>query len=267
MKSNSRTTVAIPSGAVYPDGLPLTEADPVIQASVRPEGSYFAKSVGYETIRPGRTRFQHNKGQGIHFTVLRMAENVSKPATLPVMVDVTTGPDHADVADIPGSGNLTVDGQLSDQEERILLAESDRSAPVGGAVRHRGTKTLPDMGDREPHRPLSQVFHGLANPVEAFRAEYAKNPMIALVAAGVGISVVYLIARDFEASYRSRSRSVRSNGGVVSDAAPVAAAPAAATDTSGNVVQKGADAVAEVIEAGGDAVEKVTEAAADAVTE
>lgn len=267
MQPSSRTSVAIPSGAVYPDGLPLTEADPVIQASVRPEGSYFAKSVGYETIRPGRTRFQHNKGMGIHFTVLRMAENVAKPATLPVMVDVTTGPDHADVADIPGSADLNVDGELSDQEQRILMAENDSMAPTGGMVRHRGTKTLPDMGDREPHRPLSQVFHGLANPVEAFRAEYARNPLIAVGAAGALIGVVYMVARDFERSYRTRSAAASRGGGVVSDAAPVAAAPAAAADTSGNVVEKAADTVASAVESVGDAVEQVTEAAADAVTE
>lgn len=270
--------VAIPSGAVYPDGLPLTEANPDVQASVRPEGSYFAKSVGYESIRPGRTLFQHNKGQGIHFTVLRYAENVADPGSLPVMVDVTTAPDHVDVADLPGSGDLTIDGNLSDQEKRILMSESDSAAPVGGAVRHRGIKTLPDMGDREPHRPLSQVFHGLADPVALFRGEYAKNPLVAIGAAGAIVAVGYMIARDFERSYRSRNSSARSGGGIVSDAAPVAAAPAAAADTSGNVVVKAADAAASVVETAADAteavvetaaeaVEKVTETAADAVTD
>ncbi len=264
-KSNSRTTVAIPSGAVYPDGLAITEPDPAIQASVRPEGSFFVKSVGYETIRPGRSDFQHNKGGGIHFTVLRMAENVATPATLPVMVDVTTAPDHADIADIPGSENLDSAGQLSNQEERILLGESDRAAPVGGAVRHRGTKTLPDMGDREPHRPLSQVFHGMADPVELFRGEYRKNPLVAVAAAGAVIGVVYMVARDFERSYRSRSAAASRGGGVVTDAAPVAAAPAAAADTSGNVTVKAADAAAAVVETAAEAAETVVETAAEVV--
>lgn len=269
--------VAIPSGSIYPDGLPMTEADPVIQASVRPEGSYFAKSQGYETIRPGRTRFQNNKGRGIHFTLLRYAENVTQPDTLPVMVNITTGPDHADIAELPGSGDLTMDGRITAMDQRILAGESNSMAPVGGDVAHRGTKTLPDMGDREAHRPLSQIFHGMADPVELFRAEYAKNPVIAVAAAGAVVSVVYMIARDFERSYRSRDAAARQGGGVVTDAAPVAAVPAAAADTSGNVVVKAADTVVEavetvadgaeaVVEATASTVEKVTETAADAVT-
>lgn len=276
MKSSSRTAVGIPSGAVYPDGLPLTESNPVIQASVRPEGSYFSKSSGYETIRSGRSRFQHNKGMGIHFTSLRYAENVTEPASLPVMVDITNAPDHVDIADIPGSENLTIDGEAS-EEDRILVSEGNGMAPYGGDVRHRGTKTLADMGDREAHRPLSQVFHGLADPVDMFKAEYAKNPLVALGAAGVVVGVVYMVARDFERSYRSRSRSASQGGGIVTDAAPVAAAPAAAVDTSGNVVEQAADtivsageAVADgvgaVVETVGKTVEQVTDAAAGAVS-
>lgn len=275
-KSSSRTGVGIPSGAVYPDGLPLTEANPVIQASVRPEGSYFTKSAGYETIRPGKSRFQHNKGMGIHFTASRYAEDLAMPATLPVMVDITTAPDHVDIADIPGSENLDMNGQAS-EEDRILVSEGNEMAPVGGAVRHRGTKTLADMGDREAHRPLSQVFHNLADPVELFKQEYAKNPVMALGAAGVIVGVVYMVARDFERSYRSRSRSARSGGGVVTDAAPVAAAPAAAVDTSGNVVEKAADTAAAAVESVADAagavvetvgstVEKVADDAASAIS-
>lgn len=274
----SRATVAIPSGAIYPDGLPMTEANPDIQRSVRPEGQFFASSVGFATIRPGRNRFQHNKGAGIHFTPLRFAENVAEPGTLPTMIDVTTGPDHADIADLPGSADLTVDGQLSDQEQRILVSESNKMAPTGGAVRHRGTKTLPDMGDREAHRPLSQIFHGMADPVDVFKAQYAKNPTVALLAAAGVTGIVYMIARDFERTYRSRTRSASRGGGVVSDAAPVGAAPAAAVDTSGNTAEKAADAVAAtgeavadaagaVVETVGETVEKVTETAADAVTD
>lgn len=264
MSAVNRTTVGIPSGAVYPDGLPLTEANPVIQASVRPEGSYFAKSAGYETIRPGRSRFQHNKGMGIHFTALRYAEDVAMPASLPVMVDISTAPDHADIADLPGSENLTIDGQAS-EEDRVLLSEGNSMAPVGGAVRHRGTKTILDMGDREPHRPLSQIFHGMSDPVELFRGEYARNPLVAIGAAGVIMGLAYMVARDFERSYRSRDRAARSGGGVVTDAAPVAAAPAAAADTGGNVVVKAADSTVAVVEDAVEAVGATVEAAAKAV--
>lgn len=270
--------VSIPSGAIYPDGLPITEANPTIQRSVRPEGSYFAKSVGYETIRPGKSDFQHPKGGGIHFTPMRFAEDVARPGTLPVLVDISTAPDHADIASIPGSTELDAAGNISNQEQRILLGESDKAAPTGAAIRHAGTKTLPDMGDREPHRPLSQIFHGFGNPVEIFRAEYAKNPTVAVLAAAGITGIIYMVARDFERSYRSRSASASRGGGVVSDAAPVAAAPAAAVDTSGNTAEKAADTAAAavesvadatgaVVEAVGSGVEKVTEGVADAVTE
>lgn len=255
---------AIPSGAIYPDGLPLTEANPDIQRSVRPEGSIFAKSVGYETVRPGASRYQHNKGGGIHFTPLRMAEDVGKPGTLPVLVDISTAPDHADIADIPGSERLGPGG-VADERDRILLGESAKAAPTGGAVRHRGMHTLPDMGDREPHRPLSQVFNGLANPVDVFQAEYAKNPLLAVGAAVGIVAITYMVVRDFERSYRSRSAAARKGGGVVTDAAPVAAAPAAAADTSSNVVEKAADATGSVVETAADAVEAVVDTAADAV--
>lgn len=263
--------VAIPVGAIYPDGLPMTSPNPIVQASVRPMGSFFAKSAGYATIRPGRSKFQDPKGYGgIQFTPARFAENLSMPTTLPIMVDVSTAPDHVDIADIPGSVALTEDGNLSNQEERILAGNSDTSAPVGGMVQHRGSKTLPDMGDREPHRPLSQIAAGLSNPVQLFRGEYQQNPLLAVGIAGAVVAVAYMIGRDFDRSYRTRDRQARRGGGVLTDAAPVAAAPAAAADTSGNVVVKTADTavavVEEAVEAVGDAVEAVATGVSDAAS-
>lgn len=266
-----RTNVAIPSGAIYPDGLGLTLANPDVQASVRPEGQYFVKSVGFETIRPGRSRFQHSHGMGIHFTPLRFAENVATMDDLPLLVDVTTAADHADVADVPGSDRLDEVGNLSGEEVAarggVLMSESNQMAPVGGRVEHRGTKTLPDMGDREPHRPLSQVFHGLGHPFATFKQEYATHPLTAVAAAGVVVVLAYMVGRDFERSYRSRERAASRGGGVVSNAAPVAAAPAAAADTSGNVVEKAADAVVETVETVVDAASAVVETATDAVSD
>lgn len=270
--------VAIPVGAIYPDGLTMTTPNPDVQRSVRPMGSFFVKSVGYATIRPGRTDFQDPKGYGgIHFTPTRFAEDVTKPNTLPILVDVATAPSHVEIADIPGSAEIDVDGNISNQESRILAANSATGPRVGGNVRHPGSKTLPDMGDREPHRPLSQMFHGLADPIELFQGEYAKNPLLAVALAGGVVAIAYMIGRDFDRSYRTRTADARRGGGVVSNAAPVAAAPAAAADTSGNVVVKGtdaaaavvetaADAVETVVETAGGAVEQITETAADAVT-
>ena len=267
---------AIPSGAVYPDGLDVTTPDPVIQASVRPEGAYFRRSVGYASVRPGRTRFQHNKGGGIHFTPQRFAENVDDPATLPLMVSSTTAPDHADVADLPGSENLTIDGQTS-TANRVLMSEP-ADGPPASVGKHEGLKTLPDMGDREPHRPLSQIYHGLAHPVQLFKGEYAKDPLIAIGGAALITAIAWSIGRDFERSYRRRERSASRGGGVTGEAAPVAATPAAVVETAGETVEKAADtaveavetvveAAGEVVETAGETVEKVADQAANAVTE
>lgn len=272
--------VSIPSGAIYPDGLDLTTADPTIQASVRPEGSYFKRSAGYATIRPGRTRFQHNKGQGIHFTPKRFAEDVEQPNRLPLMVDSTVAADHADIADLPGSDQLSFDGQLQPQaaaDGGSVLMSEPANKPGSTLMVHEGTKTLPDMGDREPHRPLTQIFHGLAHPVQLFKGEYSKDPLIAIGGAALITAIAWSVGRDFERSYRSRERTASSGGGVSGTTAPVAAAPSAAVDTSGNVVEKATDtagAVVETVTEGavtavetvGEVVEGVTETVADAVT-
>lgn len=268
---------AIPSGAVYPDGLDLTTADPFIQRSVRPEGSYFRRSAGYATIRPGRTRFQNNKGRGIHFTPQRFAENVDQPHTLPLMVDSTTAEDHADVADLPGSENLTMDGNINPASGRTMLMSEPADSPPSSVGKHVGLRTLPDMGDREPHRPLSQIFHGLAHPVEMFKGEYAKDPLIAIGGAALITAVAWSIGRDFEQSYRSRERTASSGGGVSGVAAPVAAGPAAVVETAGEVVEQAAstavaavetvtEAAGEVVETAAETVEEVTDQAANAVT-
>lgn len=273
-------SVAIPSGAVYPDGLDITTPDPTVQSSVRPEGTYFRRSVGYATIRPGRTRFQDNKGRGIHFTPRRFAENVDNPQRLPLMVDATTAADHADIADIPGSENLTMDGQIhpaSQASGQTVLMSEPADGPPSSTGKHMGLKTLPDMGDREPHRPLSQIFHGLSHPVELFKGEYSKDPLIALGGAALITAIAWSIGRDFERSYRTRERSASSGGGISGTAAPVAAAPAAVVDTAGNTVEKAAETAVEavetvaeaagnVVETAAETVENVTEQAANAVT-
>lgn len=272
--------MAIPSGTVYPDGLDLTTPNPTIQASVRPEGAYFRRSVGYASIRPGRTRFQHCKGGGIHFTPRRFAENVDDPNTLPLMVNSTVADDHADVANLPGSENLTMDGHINPADAATgggVLMSEPADMPPSSQLRQQARQSLPDMGDREAHRPLSQIFHGLAHPVQMFKGEYAKDPLIALAGAGLITAIAWSIGRDFERSYRSRERAASSGGGVSGAAAPVAAAPAAVVETTGEVVEQAVDtaveavetvaeAAGEVVETAAETVEKVTDQAANAVT-
>lgn len=280
--------VAIPSGDLYPNGLRLVPANPNVQATVRPEGSFFQKSAGYETIRAGRNRFQDAyKGMGIHFTPHRFAEDVGQFDTLPLMVDAQTAVLHADIADLPGSGRLDDEGKLtaadSAANKGVKLAESSDAAPVGGSGLHRGSHTVKDMGDREPGRPLTARFHGLlVNPADAFQEEYSKNPLVAIGAAGVLVGLVYYVGREFERNYRSRSNSGSGTSGA---AAPIAAAPVAVADVGGGAVKDAAavankaataagDAAAEaasaagdVAEAAGEAIEQVTDAVGDAVTE
>jgi len=180
-------------------------------------------------------------------------------------------------------GALTADAV--GRNEGVKMGESTAAAPSGGTQMHPGTKTLPDMGDREAGRPLTRDFWGIArNPTGVFRDEYAQNPVIAVGAAGAIVGFIYYAAREFERNYMSRNRSASRGGGVVSTAAPVAAAPAAAADTAGGAVrdaaqvantaateagkaaEEAASAAGDVAEEAGKAVEKVTDAASDAAT-
>lgn len=282
--------VALPQGDIYPNGITLVPPDPDVQATVRPEGGLFQKSAGYETIRSGKTRFQHSHGAGIHFTPMRFAEDVGEYDSLPLLVDATTAVDHADLADLPGSGDLNDNGALTADQvaanEGVKMSETATMAPVAGEEVHAEHRSVPDMGDREPGRPLTQGFHSLLrNPAGAFRDEYQKDPVIAVGVAGLIVGGVYFLAKEFERQFLNRNRSASRSGGVSGAVAPVAAAPAAAVATSGGAVREAAqvastaateagkaaseaaNAAGDVAEAAADAVEEVTDKVADTVTE
>jgi hypothetical protein len=226
---------------------------------------------------------------GIHFTPQRFAEDVGEYDTLPLLVDAQTAADHADIADLPGSERLDDRGKLTagdvEANNGVKMAETTQAAPQGSTTEHRGSKTLLDMGDREPGRPMTREFYGLLrNPADAFRDEYAKNPLMAVGAAGVIVGAVYYVARELERNLRSRSRVAARGGGAAAAVAPVAAAPAAVADTAGGAVKDAAEvanqaataagdaaaaaasAAGDVAEAAGEAVEDVTDAVADAAT-
>lgn len=282
--------VAIPQGDIYPNGIQATALNPDVQATVRPVGHFFKKSPGYETIRPGRNRYQDAyHGQGIHFTPHRFAEDVGEYGSLPLMVDEETAVMHADIAELPGSERLDDAGKLTAedaaQNRGVYMAEGTKAAPTGGRKLHTGNRTIADMGDREPGRPISRAAYGmLRNPTDAFRDEYRDNPAVAVGVAGAIIGAIYYVSREFERGYRRRARAAAVGGGVTGAVAPVAAAPAAAVDTAGAAVsdaasvadqaataagdaaKAAASAAGDVAAAAGTAVEKVTDAAADAVT-
>lgn len=286
-----RKNVAVASGDLYPNGIKVVPPNPNVQATVRPQGTFFHKSVGYETIRPGNSAFDHNHhGLGIHFTPMRFAEDVGEFDSLPLLVDATTAADHADIAELPGSEMLGPHGELDDATVNsnggVKIAESGDAAAPASHVLHKGNRTLLDMGDREPGRPLTRDFHGLLrNPVGVFKSEYQEDPTVAVAAAGVIVGVGYFLLRELEGNFRRRTRSAGSGGGVSSVAAPAAGAVAASADTAGSAVKEAADVVnktataageavetavsaaGDTVKAAGDAVDKATDAAADAVTE
>lgn len=279
--------VAIAQGDLYPNGVYTIPPNPDIQGTVRPEGSFFRKSPGYETIRPGRHKFQRAyHGMGIHFTPQRFAEDVGAFNSLPLLVDEETAVMHADIAELPGSERLDDQGKLTaDGSGGVFMGETSKTAVTGGSDLHRGNRTLSDMGDREPGRPLTRAFHsGLMNPVGAFRSEYQENPVVAVGVAGAIVGAIYFLTRELETSFRSRRRAAAASGGITGAAAPVAAAPAAVADTAGGTVRESAEvanraataageaasdaasAAGDVAKAAGEAVEEVADAVGDAVT-
>lgn len=277
-----RPNVAIAQGDFYPNGITPVVLNPDVQATVRPGGTFFRKSAGFEGIRPGKNRFQSAyHGLGINFTPMRFAEDVGEYDSLPLVVDEETSARHADIAELPGSGRLDDEGKLTADGTNggVKIGTSHRAAPTGGKELHAGNRTPIDMGDRSPSRPLSRAWarEVVTDPVRTFNSEYAEDPVKAVVIAGAIVGAIYYVTREFERSYRSRS----ARGGV----AVIGAAPAAAVATSGEAVkdatevanqaataaggaaQAAASAAGDAAEAAGKAAESVTDAVADAVTE
>lgn len=276
--------VAIPSGDIYPDGIPLVAANPDVQATVRPAGWMFRKSAGFETVRPGRTRFQDGfHGLGIHFTPMRYAEDLGEyqSGSLPLLVDKDKSYDHADIADLPGSDRLDDTGSLPARDAATNAGPklSEGNTFPTGSANVRESEGLPrDMGDRDPSRPMTRDFYNnaLKNPIGLFRSEYQKDPLKSVAVAGAIVGIVYMVTRDFERAYRRRRGSsvvgsvgavpaaaTETAGATVADAAEVA--NKAATE-AGKAASEAASAAGDVAKAAGDAVEKTTEAVADAAS-
>lgn len=270
--------VSVPQGTIFPDGVDASPANPVVQATVRPQGWFFRHSPGYETIRRGKTQLQHPGGFGIHFAPIQLAENFLTGEGLVDTTDTYT----ADVADLPMSEDLDADGKLSAADVRanrgIYLADSDGAKT--GILPHTERHQMVDMGDRDPGRPISRktLDNYFRNPVNAFRDDYSENPWSAILVAGAIVGVVYMVSKDFEDAYRRRARGAGAVGAV-------GAAPAAGVETAGEQVREAASvansaataageaakeaagAAGDAAEAAGKAAEEVADAVADAVTE
>lgn len=246
----------LPSGALYPDGLPLVAANPIVQASVRPEGTVFVQSPGYETVRTDKhLRGEH--GPGIGFTGIGLAEDPTDPSH--AFVDDRMVGAHAEThrinPEVPYEGGRAL---------TPVIDHGPGQAPTVGDRMHRVYDTPPDMGDREAHRPLTraQVQRGLYHPAQLLREEWQTHPVTAVVGALAAVALAYMIGHDLERSYRSRR-----GGHSVASPAGVGAAPAAAVETAGAEAHKATQVAATAIEDAGSAVKKVTQEAANAVTE
>lgn len=265
MRLGMTRNVAIPAGDIYPNGVTPTVAPGDVQATTRPVGWLFRHSAGFATVRPGKTEFQDAQhGPGIHFTPQRFAEDIGASVDghgLPLMVDKASAVHMADLAELPGSDRLDDDGTVTPWEaagNRGVLLSDSSSAPVGGKDVRESERTLPDLGDRDPTRPITRAAYGLFhNPVNAFRSDL-RSPTMSVLSASAVIGFIYLILSNAEREYKSRKS--RGTGAVGAAAAtPVAAAGAATNDV--------AEAVGKVAESAGKAVEEVTDAAADVVKE
>lgn len=270
--------VEIPQGSVFPNGIDSSPANPTVQATVRPLGSTFRTSPGYDTVRRGAHRLQSPSRFGMHFVPIQLAEDFT---TGDMLVDKADFTKNADVADLPHSEDLDSDGRLPAEMVRMNqgVKLADSSGPPVGAIAHPETRMGIDMGDRDPGRPLSRAHFDsyFKNPINAFNDDYKENPWLALLFAGGIVSVVYMISQDFEQAYGRRKDSgpvskiavvpaagVETAGAQVKDAAEVANKAATA---AGNAASEAASAAGDVAEAAGKAAETVTDAVADAVTE
>ena len=279
----SSPNVAIAQGDIYPNGVDVSPALPEVQATVRPVGWLFRSSAGFSTIRPGKHKIDtsHPQGNGIHFTPLRLAEDLSQQATPggpPAMVDPASASKTVDINDVPGSEFLDDDGKLpawmAAQNRGPYLTDDPNRAP--GATPQSGGTTIRDMGDRSPTRPLTRAFYGLTqNPAGMLRQEWAENPVVALLWAGAILGGVFMLSDNIERAFRSR----RGRGVAATAGAAPAAAAAGTTKTvgetaeaanktltaAGEAVEKAVSAAGDAVEAAGEAVEKAGDAAADAV--
>lgn len=257
--------VALASGELYPNGVDVSPANPDIQATVRPLGWLFHQSAGYPTVRVGTHKIDiaHPSGQSIHFTPVRLAENLQPrdqgASGPPAMIDMTNGGDTADIADLPGSEYLDGEGKLpawaGNQNRGPYLADGT-GAPVSDGTPRYGGNVARDMGDRDPERFVTKAFYDrlLVNPNVVLRDNFQQDPVITSIWAIFVVGGIGLLAGNIERAFRSRAGRGR---GV---AASAGAAPAAAAE---GTLKTAEVATAPVVAA----AEKTAEAAQKVVTE
>jgi hypothetical protein len=234
----------VAQGMLAPSGYFQTITDPVVQSTTRPAGTILKSSPGYDSIRPGKNRFQ-GKGPSGGFRPWEFAEDVGGTGAALSVIPGSTSID--DVTEfLPEDEDSMVEGSM-------IISDRTNIGAAVASVLHEGQNTIPDMGDRSPGRPLSRS-KWLVNPVGMFRADLQESPAIT-VAASIGfIVLIGYIANDAERQFRSR----RGNGVGGLAAASIETPVAVTGDAAG-------DSVKRVSEAADSAVEKIGKAADAAV--
>lgn len=248
----------VAQGMLAPSGYVNPAVDPVVQSTTRPAGTLLKASPGYDTIRPGKNKFQ-GKGPTGGFRAWRFAEDV--------------GGTGAALSVIPGDTSLDeVTEWLPEDPDSMPegnMIVADRKTPTNLATyMHEGLDTIADMGDRDIARPLSKS-KWLQNPLDLFRADLKEKPAVT-VAATIGLIVIIgYVSNDAERQFRSRrGRTLGSTA-----AATVETPPRVATDAVEDSVKKIGDATDNAVskigaaaDAAVSAVEDTAKAAKDTVT-
>lgn len=282
----SSPNVSLASGEMYPNGVDVSPANPDVQRTVRPGGWMFKPSPGYPTIRVGvhKLDMAHPQGQSIHFTPVRLAEDVQPAHDTrsgpPVMVDAANASKTADIADLPGSEYLDGEGRLpaymAEQNRGPYLMDSQGHVTAGDVPRHGGNTAL-DMGDRDPERFLTRRFYDrlLVNPNAVLKENFRDDPVItsiwAILVVGAGGLLVGNIERAFQGRNRGRGVAAAATSvpaaaasGTGATVADVAGAANESLTAAGSAVQAAVSAAGDAVEAAGEAVEATTEAVASA---
>lgn len=241
----------VAQGMLAPSGYFQDHVDPFVQSTVRPAGSILVESPGYDTIRPGKNRFQ-GKGPTGGFKPMRFAEDVGGTGAAisirPNSGDDTAG-DIQEIADTEWIPDTMREGSM-------IIADREHNPDIASRL-HQGMNTLVDMGDRDSNRPLSKS-RWLVNPIGMFRADLQESPAIT-VAATVGLVVLlHILATDVERQYRGYR-----GGGLGST---ITSVPAAGVSGGGEAAGDAVDKIGKAADNAVNKIEKVTDDAVGAIS-
>lgn len=234
--AKTRNSGAIPQGMLAPAGLSQTPVDPFVQDTTRPPGSLLAASPGYDSIRPGKNRFQ-GRGPTGGFRPMEFAEDIGGGGAALSVVPGDIG-SIADTEWLPEN-----EGEWGDIPEGSMIISDRGPLKRYSHILHEASHVVADMGDRTVGRPLTNSL--LRNPGQLISEDYRKNPILTVGMVVGGVTVAWLIGREFD-------RNLKKGKGVTAEAesAPSAAVNTTDKEATGAIdtVGKAADAAIKSIE-------------------